>query len=269
MKSNGKAAIVTGASMGIGRAIALILADEGYDIVCAARSAEALEQTAQEVRSRGRKALAVTTDISDARGVAQMVEQTLSLFGRIDVLINNAGGPLAGVRSIAPHTQDEFFEIMSQYTFENVSETDFARIFAVNFYGPLNCIKAVLPIMKEQGSGNIINITSKSGMMKYGVVPGMIAYGSAKAALTRFTEVLAFELICSGSPIRINALSPGLVAVSYHENLPPEDKALFRQPEEIRMSLLKILDDANTANGETFTEDYTTWHEELSSSYQQ
>jgi NAD(P)-dependent dehydrogenase (short-subunit alcohol dehydrogenase family) len=263
MSHKEKVAIVTGASMGIGRAIAIILADKGYDIVCAARSAEALEQTAEEVRSRGRKALAVATDISKGQAVAQMIEQTLNLFGRIDVLINNAGGPLAGVRSIAPQTQDEFFEIMSHYTFENVSETDFATIFSVNFYGPLNCIKAVLPIMQEQGSGNIINITSKSGMMKYGVVPGMIAYGSAKAALTRFTEVLALELISSGSPVRINALSPGLVAVSYHENLPQEEKALFRQPEDIRMSLLKILDDENPASGEVFTEEYTTWLEDL------
>jgi NAD(P)-dependent dehydrogenase (short-subunit alcohol dehydrogenase family) len=158
---------------------------------------------------------------------------------------------------------------MAGYTFENVTDTDFETIFSVNFYGPVNCIKAVLPIMKEQGSGNIINITSKSGMMKYNVVPGMISYGSAKAALTRFTEVLAFELMCSGSPIRINALSPGMVAVSYHENLPEEEKALFRRPEDIRMSLLKILDDSNPASGETFTEDYTTWQEELSGTAQQ
>ena len=269
MNGYGKVAIVTGASMGIGRAIAIILADEGYGVVCAARSAGAIAETAEEINRRGGTALAITTDISDGHAVAQMVEQTLNFFGRIDVLINNAGGPLAGVRSIAPHTQDEFFEIMSHYTFENVSDTDFATIFSVNFYGPLNCIKAVLPIMQEHGSGNIINITSKSGMMKYGVVPGMIAYGSAKAALTRFTEVLAFELVCSGSPVRINALSPGLVAVSYHENLPPEDKAMFRQPEDIRMSLLKILDDDNPASGETFTEEYTTWHEELGSQSQQ
>ena len=263
MNSNGKVAIVTGASMGIGRGIAIILAEQGYDIVCAARSADALNQTAEEVRSHGRRALAIPTDISDPEAVRHMTDRTLAELGRIDVLINNAGGPLVGVRSIAPHTQEEFFDTMSQYTFDTISAEDFATIFSINFYGPLNCIRCVLPVMKRQGSGHIINISSKSGMMKYGVVPGMIAYGSAKAALTRFTEVLAFELICSGSPIRINALSPGLVAVSYHENLPPEDKALFRQPEDIRMSLLKILDDDNQANGEVFTEDYTTWLEEL------
>ena len=263
MKTSGKVAIVTGASMGIGRAIAIILADAGYDIVCA--DVAALDETAEAVGSRGRQALAVATDISDAQAVAQMVEQTMNLFGRIDVLINNAGGPLAGVRTIMPNSQEEFFDVMSQYVFENVTETDFATIFSVNFYGHVNCIKTVLPIMKEQGSGNIINITSKAGMMKYGVVPGMIAYGSAKAALTRFTEVLAFELICSGSPVRINALSPGMVAVSYHEKLSDEEKAMFRKPEDIGMSLLKILDEANPATGETFTEDYTTWHEELSS----
>lgn len=263
MSHKDRVAIVTGASMGIGRAIAGILADAGYDVVCAARSAAALEQTAEEVRSRGRKALAISTDIGDPEAVRHMIERTLAEFGRIDVLINNAGGPLAGVRSIAPHTQEEFFETMSQYAFENVSPEDFATIFSINFYGPLNCIRCVLPAMKAQGSGHIINITSKSGMMKYNVVPGMIAYASAKAALSRFTEVLAFELVCAGSPVRVNALSPGLVAVSFHENLPQEEKALFRRPEDIRMSLLKILDDENPASGEVFTEEYTTWYEEL------
>jgi NAD(P)-dependent dehydrogenase (short-subunit alcohol dehydrogenase family) len=263
VNSNGKVAIVTGASMGIGRAISGILADEGYGVVCAARSAGAIAEAAEEIRRRGGTALAIPTDISDAEAVRAMTGRILAEFGRIDVLVNNAGGPLVGVRSIAPHTQEEFFNTMAQYTFDNISAEDFATIFAINFYGPLNCIRCVLPVMKRQGAGHIINISSKSGMMKYGVVPGMIAYGSAKAALTRFTEVLAFELVCCGSPIRINALSPGLVAVSFHENLPPEDKALFRQPEDIRMSLLKILDDDNPASGEVFTEDYTTWLEDL------
>jgi NAD(P)-dependent dehydrogenase (short-subunit alcohol dehydrogenase family) len=258
-----KVAIVTGASMGIGRAIACILADEGYDIVCAARSKNALAQTAEDVRCRGRRALALPTDIAEPEAVERMISQTMAELGRIDVLINNAGGPLAGVRSLSPASQDEFFETMSDYTFENISTDDFNTIFSVNFHGPLNCIRCVLPVMQRQNSGHILNITSKSGLMGYNVVPGMIAYASAKAALARFTEVLAFEFMCSGSPIRVNGLSPGMVAVSFHENLPEEEKALFRKPEDIRDSLLKILDENNPTSGELFTEEMTTWIDDV------
>ena len=88
-------------------------------------------------------------------------------------------------------------------------------------------------------------------------------HASAKAALARFTEVLAFELACSGSPIRINGLSPGMVAVSFHENLPEEEKALFRKPEDIRESLLAILDHNNPSSGELFTEEMTTWIDDV------
>jgi len=203
------------------------------------------------------------TDISNPAAVCRMVERALAEFGRIDILINNAGGPLAGVCSISPASQEEFFETMASYTFEHISADDFAAILSVNFYGPLHCIRCVLPVMQRQGAGSILNITSKSGMMKYGVVPGMSAYASAKAALSRFTEVLAFELACAGSSVRVNALSPGMVAVSFHENLPPEERELFRKPEDIRESLLNILDDHNTASGEVFTEDGTTWYAAL------
>lgn len=263
MEQDNKVAIVTGASMGIGRATALILAEEGYDVVCAARSKDALARTADEVRKRGRRALVIPTDIADPGAVVRMVDRTVEGFGRIDVLINNAGGPLAGVRSLSPASQEEFFETMSGYTYENISSNDFNTIFTVNFHGPLNCIRGVLPVMQRQNSGHILNITSKSGLMRYNVVPGMIAYASAKAALARFTEVLAFELACSGSPIRVNGLSPGMVAVSFHENLPEEEKALFRKPEDIRESLLAILDSENPATGQLFTEEQTTWMEDL------
>jgi NAD(P)-dependent dehydrogenase (short-subunit alcohol dehydrogenase family) len=263
MNHTGSVAIVTGASMGIGRAIACILADAGYDVVCAARSETALAQTAEDVRRRGRRALAVPTDISDPEAVARMIDRTMAELGRIDVLINNAGGPLAGASSISPASQDEFFETMSRFTFENISDRDFKTIFAVNFYGPLYCIRSVLPVMNRQGSGHIINITSKAGLLNYNVVPGMIAYASAKASLARFTEVLAFELVCSGSPVRINGLSPGMVAVSFHANLPEEEKALFRKPEDIRESLLAILDYNNPSSGELFTEELSTWIDDL------
>ncbi len=264
MSHKDKVAIVTGASMGIGRAIAHILAEEGCAVVCAARSKDKIERTAAEVRERGQKALAIPTDVGDAEAVRNMVNRTMETFGRIDILINNAGGPLVGVRSISPESQDAFFSIMSDYTFSNISEKDWQSIFNINLNGVLNCSRCVLPIMQQQGAGHIVNITSKAGKMKETVVPGMIAYATAKAAISRFTEVLAFELMCSGSPIRVNALSPGMVAVSFHENLPPEERSVFKEPDSVRESLLKILDDENDASGEVFTEEYSTWYNEIS-----
>ena len=259
-----KVAIVTGASKGIGRAIACILADEGYDVVCTARSEAKLEETAALVRAKGRKALAVRADVSSSDDVSRMVDAAMGEFGRIDVLINNAGGPLAGVMSPAPKTQDEFFTIMDNFTFFNIGDKDWQAIFNSNFYGVYNCTRAVLPLMLKQDSGHIINITSKSGKMKSDVLPGMIAYASAKAAVSRFTEVLAFELMCAGSPVRVNAVSPGMVAVSFHENLSPEERAGFLEPEEIRGIILKLLDESDPVCGEVFTsETMKTWYQEI------
>ena len=263
MNTNIKVALVTGASMGIGRAIAFILAQEGYAIVCAARTTSKVQETAFQIMARGGRAHAVTVDVARADEVQQMVDSTLEHFGRIDVLINNAGGPLAGVLSPSPKSQEEFFSLMQGFTFPNVSNQDWHKIFATNFFGVYNCTRAVLPVMLKNNSGSIINITSKAGKMKTPVVPGMSAYASAKAAISRFTEVLAFELACMGSAVRVNAISPGMVAVSYHENLPPEERELFRKPEEIRDILLKILKD-ESINGEVYSsETMKSWYQEF------
>jgi len=263
MASKNQVAIVTGASMGIGRAIALILADEGYDVVCAARTTAKIEDTASRVRAKGKKAIAVAVDVGNMTDVQRMVDRTLQEFGTIDVLINNAGGPLAGVLSPTPASQEEFFSLMEGFMFSNVADADWQKIFATNFFGVYHCTRAVLPVMLKNNSGVIINITSKAGKTKTPVVPGMSAYVSAKAAISRFTEVLAFELICKGSAVRVNAISPGMVAVSYHENLPPEERALFRQPEEIKDILLRVLTDT-TLTGEVFSsETMKTWEQEI------
>lgn len=268
MDNTDKVAIVTGASMGIGRAIAFILAQQGYTIVCAARTTSKVQDTASRITESGGRALAVTVDVACADEVQRMVDATLEHFGRIDVLVNNAGGPLAGVLSPSPKSQDEFFSLMQTFAFSNVSDQDWHRIFATNFFGVYNCTRAVLPVMMKNNSGCIINITSKAGKMKTPVVPGMSAYASAKAAISRFTEVLAFELECMGSAVRVNAISPGMVAVSYHENLPPEERELFRKPEEIRDILLKVLAD-ESISGEVFSsETMKSWYQELTEGIQ-
>ncbi|MCX8044174.1 MAG: SDR family oxidoreductase [Desulfobacterota bacterium] len=263
MHSNGLCALVTGASMGIGKAIAFILAEQGYAVVCAARTTAKVEDTAAQIKEKGGRAIAVTADVARINDVQRMVDEAIRAFGTINVLINNAGGPLAGVLSPSPKSQDEFFSLMQRFMFSTVSDADWKKIFETNFFGVYNCTRAVLPIMLENNSGTIINITSKAGKIKTPVVPGMSAYATAKAAVARFTEVLAFELSCMGSAVRINAISPGMVAVSYHENLPPEERAMFRKPEEIQDILLRILNDASI-NGEVFSsETMTTWYQEL------
>ena len=263
MKHTDKVAIVTGASMGIGKAMAFILADEGCHVVCAARSRDKIEQNAAAIRAKGRRALAVPTDVSDKNSVQQMVDATMKEFGRIDILINNAGGPLAGMARPLEKS-DEFFDIMDTLTFANIDDKNWNMIFNINFYGPVYCTKAVMPIMTKQGSGHIINISSKAGKLKADVVPGMISYASAKGALSKFTEVLAFELMCAGSPIRVNAISPGNVAVTLHEKLPPEELEGYRKPEDIKDILLFVLDEEKSESGEIYSsETMKTWYQEI------
>lgn len=263
MQHKDKVAVITGASMGIGRAMALILADEGCNVVCAARSVDKLERLAADIGHKGRRALAVGTDVADRASVEAMVAAAMAEFGRIDILINNAGGPLAGVaRPLS--SSGEFFDIMEKLTCWTISPEDWARIFNINFYGAVYCTQAVLPIMMKQGGGHIINITSKAGKMKADVVPGMIAYASAKGALSRFTEVLAYELMCEVSPVRVNAISPGNVAVTLHENLPPEELEGYRKPEDIKDILLYVLDQEKSAGGEIYgSETMKTWYQEI------
>jgi NAD(P)-dependent dehydrogenase (short-subunit alcohol dehydrogenase family) len=263
MKHKDKVAIITGASMGIGKAMAFILADEGCHVVCAARSRDKIEENAAAIRAKGRRALAVATDVSDKNSVQQMVDATMKEFGRIDILINNAGGPIAGMARPLENS-NEFFDIMDKLTFINIDDKNWNQIFNINFYGAVYAAKAVLPIMMKQGSGHIINISSKAGKLKADVVPGMISYASAKGALSKFTEVLAFELMCEGSPVRVNAISPGNVAVTLHQNLPPEELEGYRKPEDIKDILLFVLDEEKSVSGEIYSsETMKTWYEEI------
>jgi NAD(P)-dependent dehydrogenase (short-subunit alcohol dehydrogenase family) len=263
MNLKDKVAIITGASMGIGKAMAYILADAGCHVVCAARSVDKLNQVVTDIRSKGRKALAVGTDVADRQSVQRMVAAAMAEFGRIDILINNAGGPLAGMAR-PMESSDEFFDVMEKLTCSNISQQDWDRIFNINFYGAVYATQAVLPIMKKQESGHIINITSKAGKIKADVVPGMIAYASAKGALSRFTEVLAYELMCEVSPLRVNGISPGNVAVTLHEKLPPEELEGYRKPEDIKDILLFVLDEEKSVSGEIYgSETMKSWYQEI------
>jgi 7-alpha-hydroxysteroid dehydrogenase len=182
----GKVAIVTGAGRGIGQGIALGLAEAGADIVCTARTADQIEATAASVREAGRRSLAVACDVRDADQVGSMVKAAMQEFGRIDTLVNNAGGGL-------------FKTVMgaSQRSFESDLRTNLVTVFL--------CIKAVAPIMQQQKQGSIINISSRESQMPS---LGMGAYGAAKAGVNSLTRTLAWEL---APHVRVNSILPGSV----------------------------------------------------------
>lgn len=183
-----KVAVVTGAGRGIGREIALAYAREGADLVLAARSAEALEQTASAVRGLGRKALGVPTDIQKPDSVHHLAERTLEQFGRVDVLVNNSGvgGPSAPLWQIDPAQWDE--------------------TFAVNVTGTFLCCRAFIPAMINRQSGTIIIIGSMSGKRP---LWGRTPYTSSKMAVVGLARTLAWETGEHG--IRVNVISPGPV----------------------------------------------------------
>jgi 7-alpha-hydroxysteroid dehydrogenase len=183
------AAIVTGAGRGIGAASALALAEAGADVVLAARTKEQLDEVAAQVEALGRKALVVPTDANDNDAVAALAGACLEAFGRIDVVVNNAGG--TGPRPLLD-TSPGYLE----------------RAFHFNVTSAFVLSKACVPAMVEAGRGSIVNISSAMGRM---ADRGMLAYGTAKGALAHMTRLMAADL---APKVRVNAIAVGSVATS-------------------------------------------------------
>jgi 3-oxoacyl-[acyl-carrier protein] reductase len=201
MKLDGKVAIVTGASRGIGRGIALLLAKAGADVVVNYnKSANEAEIVVKEIGNLNRKALSLKADVSNSVEVGEMVYKTIREFNKIDILVNNAG--ISSLRN--PFSKVEFEE--------------WDRVLKTNLYGVFYTIKAVLNFMRERRSGNIINISSN--MTRRCPAIGS-PYIVAKSAIETLTKVLAKEE--AGNGIRVNAIAPGLIETEMGERYQKEN----------------------------------------------
>jgi 7-alpha-hydroxysteroid dehydrogenase len=182
-----RVAIVTGSGYGIGRATAVALAEAGAHVVCCARTQEKIDETASRVRETGRESLAIPCDVLETEQLANVVSRTMERFGRIDVLVNNAGGSF-------PKPAIE------------ISERAFERIVRFNLTSPFLMTKLVVPHMiRTAGGGSVVNVSSGASVQQIG---GMAHYASAKAGLNQLTRVLALEF---APHVRVNAIIVGQV----------------------------------------------------------
>ena len=197
----GKVVAITGASSGLGEATARLLSRQGASVVLGARRADRLKSLADELNASGGRTLAVTTDVTDREQVKRLVDTAVQKFGRIDVLINNAG-------------------LMPQSPLERLKLDEWDRMIDVNLKGVLYGIAAALPFMKEQKAGHIINVSSMAGNK---VGPGFAVYAATKYAVRALSEGLRQEV--KPYDIRTTVISPGAVATELLDTISEPDVA--------------------------------------------
>ncbi|GAA5346172.1 3-oxoacyl-[acyl-carrier-protein] reductase [Planifilum fimeticola] len=235
---SGKVAIVTGGSRGIGRAVSIALADAGADVaIVYAGNRQGAEETVAEIEKRGRRGVMIQADVSQADQVDSAVKQVLDAFGRIDVLVNNAG-----------ITRDNLVLRMK--------EEDWDRVIDTNLKGTFLFSKAVIRTMMKQRSGRIINISSVVGVSGN---PGQANYVAAKAGVIGMTKSLARELASRG--ITVNAIAPGFIETDMTAVLGDEVRdqimnqiplARFGSPEDVAAAVRFLAsDDAGYITGQT------------------
>jgi 7-alpha-hydroxysteroid dehydrogenase len=238
-----RVAIVTGAGLGIGRGIAIGLAEAGADVVLAARTEADLAEVAAQVEARGRRALVVPTDVTDEQALQHLVSSTVEHFGRLDVLVNNAGGAMPRAAM-------------------DTSEGFMARTFHFNVTAPLTLTKlAARQMVDTVGAGTVVNISSRSASMTQTM---FVAYGAAKAALNRMTRNIAPEL---APRVRVNAIDVGGVATRSLDVVLTDDQLREQflagtpmgragQPEDIACAVLYLVSDASSwVTGKVFEVD--------------
>ncbi|MGM7635874.1 3-oxoacyl-[acyl-carrier-protein] reductase [Bacillus sp. Hm123] len=238
MKLVGKSALVTGASRGIGREIALELARQGADVVVNYSGSEAkANEVVEEIKALGRQAIAVQCNVSNAESVQEMVNETIETFEKIDILINNAG-----------ITRDNLLMRMKEQEWDDVID--------INLKGVFLCTKAVTRPMMKQRSGRIVNIASIVGVSGNA---GQANYVAAKAGVIGLTKTTAKELATRG--ITVNAIAPGFITTDMTNALPEEAKqamlsqiplARFGEPADIAKTVVFLAsEDSKYMTGQT------------------
>lgn len=231
MELEGRVALVTGAAQGIGKAISLLLAKHGANIVVSDINLEKATETAKEIESMGRKAIAVRVDVSKAEDVEQMVDTILKQFGRIDILVNNAG-----------ITRDKLILRMS--------EEDWDVVLDVNLKGTFHCTRAVVRHMAKQRYGKIVSIASVTGEMGN---PGQGNYAASKAGVIGLTKTIAREFAQRG--INVNAVAPGYVQTPMTDVLPEKVKEELKrlipmdrlgQPEDVAEAVFFLVSERSS-----------------------
>lgn len=228
-----KVAIVTGGNRGLGKAIALALADAGADIVIVGRSEEKNSEVVREIREKGRQAISFSTNLRDIPEINRMVENVVEQFGKLDILVNNAG---------VSHTQLAF----------DLKEEDWDKVMDLNVKSLFFCCQAAGRMMKNQGYGKIINLASVAGAVgDYGIAP----YTASKAAVINLTRSLALEWARYG--IQVNAIGPAYIETDMNKeelgNPKVRDKLVGKtpmrrlgEPDELAGAAILLASDASS-----------------------
>jgi NAD(P)-dependent dehydrogenase (short-subunit alcohol dehydrogenase family) len=253
MGLKGKVAIVTGAGRGLGKASSIEMAKEGASLVILSRTPSELRETAKAIKSLGGNVISIKADVSEPKDIDKVVDRTIEQFGKIDILMNNAGivGPVSPIFM--------------------VDEEDWNEVMNINLRGPYLFSKAVAPYMLKQGRGKIINVTSGLGEI---VMPFFGAYSVAKAGLIHLTKIMSEELECYN--IQVNGLDPGVMDTRMQEeirNLGPEilgdeichefmsmkERGVLKPPEKVaKLAVFLASGESDSITGENGTENFYT-----------
>ena len=224
----GQVAIVTGASKGIGRAVAVAFAARGARVALASRNERLLREHVAEIESRGGQALAIPTDVSDETSVAALFEQVTDAFGAVNLLVNSAGA-------------------VAKTPFAELDSATWDHVLGVNLRGTFLCCRAAFRAMIANGGGVIVNLSSLSGVRGVEKFPGLSAYNTSKFGVAGLSEILAVE----GRPhhIRVIAVSPGAVDTEMLRAAAPQLKAGMTPEELARIIVFLVGPDARPLSG--------------------
>ena len=224
----GKVAIVTGASRGVGRAVAALFAAEGAAVVLAARNLDALAANAAVIKAAGGRALAVPVDVADEQSVADLFARTAAAFAPPDILVNSAGA-------------------VARVPFERMETAIWDEVLGVNLRGTFLCCRAAFRTMIPRGGGVIVTLSSLSGVRGVEKFPGLSAYNTSKFGVAGLSEILAVE----GRPhgIRVVAVSPGAVDTEMLREAAPHLRAGMTPEELARILLFLVGPDARPLSG--------------------